>query len=347
MERVLVCLTCSTRGHEVTFPSFKRQVLDELNADLALALAIDPRYDHSNPYWQRARYRWTIPDSHDYGEAFDSAQRWLRERDNVVAPDWRSILRIKGIWLSGVRPGPPAGQRSVVALALCCRSLVLRHLQQDGLLDRYDRFVISRSDFMWLSPHPPLSILDRHRIWIPQGEDYGGLNDRHMVVSRDDVVNGLNLIEAILLQPLELYEQMKQNDEWNSETFLLHHFTRKGLVHRVSRFPAVMYLARDKRDHTPTWSRGTYDAALGHFIKYDTEFDSARAFATIISSRADWEGGAWKQFDPATVTPRPMSMQSRILTALDTLSWALRRPGRLVRLWRFVLRIVRPTGTTE
>ena len=345
MERVLVCVTCSTRGHEVTFPSFKRQVLDELNADLALAIAIDHRYDHSNPFWQHARYRWTIPDSHDYGEAFDSAQRWLCQRDNIPAPDWRSILRIKGIWLGGI--GPPETQPSACALALFCRSLLLRHLQQDGLLDRYDRFVITRSDFMWLCPHPPLSILDQHRIWIPEGEDYGGLADRHLVVSRDDVVNGLNLIEAILLRPLELYEQMKHQDEWNSEEFLLHHFTRNGLVHKVSRFPAVMYLARYKRDHTPTWSRGRYDAALGHFIKYDTEFDSARAFATVISSRADWEGEAWKQFDPTTVASRPLSMQSRVLTALDTISWALRRPGRLGRLLRFFIRIVRRTETAE
>ena len=31
MERVLVCLLASTRAHQLTFPSFKRQVLDELN----------------------------------------------------------------------------------------------------------------------------------------------------------------------------------------------------------------------------------------------------------------------------------------------------------------------------
>ena len=34
-ERVLVCLLASTRAHQLTFPSFKRQVLDELKGSLA------------------------------------------------------------------------------------------------------------------------------------------------------------------------------------------------------------------------------------------------------------------------------------------------------------------------
>jgi hypothetical protein len=37
-----------------------------------------------------------------------------------------------------------------------------------------------------LRPHPPLSLLQpAQAVWIPSGEDYyGGLNDRHAVLSR-------------------------------------------------------------------------------------------------------------------------------------------------------------------
>jgi hypothetical protein len=65
MEKVLVCLLAKTRAHRVTFPSFKRQVLDELNGDLALALLVDEKYDYANPLWQLAKYRWTAPDYSD------------------------------------------------------------------------------------------------------------------------------------------------------------------------------------------------------------------------------------------------------------------------------------------
>ena len=341
MERVLVCVTCSTRGHEVTFPSFKRQVLDQLNADLALALAIDEQYDYRNPFWQHARYRWTAPDYSDYGDAFDLAQRVLCHADNATAPDWRSLLRIKGIWLGGILSPDP--QPSASAILPFCRWLLLHGLQQDHVLDRYDRFVITRSDFVWRCPHPPLSVLDPGGIWVPDGENYDGLADRHLVVSRADVVDCLNLIEAILLRPLELYEEMKHRSDWNNEQVWMHHLGRKGLLHKVRRFPYVMYLARDKRDDSPTWSRGRYDAALGHCIKYETEFDSANAFATVIRNRADWESGEWQQFDPAAVASHPVSLASRLMDGWYGLLWALKRPGRIRRFWRFCSRTVRLT----
>jgi len=44
-----------------------------------------------------------------------------------------------------------------------------------GLLERYDRFVITRSDFIWDCPHPPLSVLSPDAIWFPDGEYGGGL----------------------------------------------------------------------------------------------------------------------------------------------------------------------------
>ena len=144
--------------------------------------------------------------------------------------------------LAGANPRrrPAAKQCSIL---LFLRWLLLHGLQQDDVLDRYDRFVITRSDFVWLCPHPPLSVLDRGAIWFPNGEHYGGLNDRHLVVSRADVVNCLNVIEDILLHPIQLYEEMKHlsTDPGTTEQFLAHHLGRKGLLHKVKVFPYVMY----------------------------------------------------------------------------------------------------------
>ena len=50
---------------------------------------------------------------------------------------------------------------------------------------RYDRVVSSRLDFRWYAPHPPAWRLPPSRVWIPEGSDfYGGLNDRHALLSR-------------------------------------------------------------------------------------------------------------------------------------------------------------------
>ena len=319
MERVLVCLIASTRAHQLTFPSFKRQVLDELNGDLALALAINEKYDYANPFWQHAKYRWTAPDFRDYGDGFDLAQRWLCRQHNVHAPDWRVMLQIKGDWQGAIQSPDPQGTASSVQSF--CRWLLLHSLQQDEILDRYDRFVITRSDFVRLSPHPPLSILDRSSIWVPAGEDHGGLNDRHLVVSRADVANCLNLIEDMLLYPKELYEEMRDQPGyhlWNNELLFAYHLKRKGILHKVKRFPYVMYLARDVNDLSPTSSEGRYEPAVGHYVKFNKEYRLARVYATIIRSRADWENGAWRSFNPALVDFRQDSLSRRLHYALES-----------------------------
>jgi hypothetical protein len=307
---------------------------------LALALTIDEKYDYANPFWQHAKYRWTAPDFSDYGEAFDLAQRWLCQERNVPALDWRSMLRLGGIWKGGILSNNP--QPSATSMLFFCRWLLLRGLQQDGVLDRYDRFVITRSDFVWLCPHPPLSVLDREAIWFPNGEFYGGLTDRHIVVSRADVVNCLNIIEDILLHPTQLYEQMKDQPRWNIEQFLQDHLRRKGLLHKVKLFPYVMYTARQVQDVSPTWREGRYEPAIGHFVKYEDELRAAMAYATIIRTRGDWENQAWMQFDPASASAAfpPVSRLRRIRWTYEASLSALKRPGRFGRLVRFCKRVL-------
>jgi hypothetical protein len=345
VEKVLVCLLASTRAHQLTFPSFKRHVLDELNADLALALAIDENYDYANRYWQHAKYRWTAPNFSDVGELFDLAQRWLCHQHNMPAQDWRPMLQIRGIWQGGIRS--PYPQQTMSSIQTFCRWLLLSGLQQDEILDRYDRFVISRSDFVWLCPHPPLSILDRNAIWVPDGEDYSGLNDRHLVVSRADVVNCLNVIDDILLRPIQLYEEMRNEPGhyyWNNELFFAHHLRRKGLFDKVKRFAYVMYMARQASDENPTWSRGRYEPAVRHYVKYDKEFRAARSYAMIIRSRADWEKGEWRLFDPALAVSAPVSLLRHVRYVCETgyvkIQSALRRPGRVRRFARFIERML-------
>jgi hypothetical protein len=346
MESVLVCIFPTTRAHRVSFKSIKRHVLDELKADLALAVTIDENYDYENRFWQHAKYRWTAPNfDRDLGEAYDFAQSWACQQNNVPAPDWRLMLQIEGVWQGGIRCQSP--QPSHSAIFPFGRWLLLRGLQQDGVLDRYDRFVLTRSEFVWLCPHPPLSILDREAIWVPDGActtgwpDYGGLNDRHLVVSRADVVNCLNVIEDILLHPAELYEELKRKEDLNNEQILAHHLDRKGLLHKVKRFPNVGYLAREVSDDQRSWSWGDYEPAVGHYVKYVDEYRASSGYATLIRSRADWEKGAWRQFDYSVVANlAPRSSFSRRVWH----SWkapyyrvlsALRRPGRLRRLMSF------------
>lgn len=62
----------------------------------------------------------------------------------------------------------------------------------------YRRVVVSRLDYIWLAPHPPLSLLEESCAWVPQAEDAGGLADRHAVLSREHAEAYLGRWEMII-----------------------------------------------------------------------------------------------------------------------------------------------------
>lgn len=48
----------------------------------------------------------------------------------------------------------------------------------------YERVLFTRLENHWLAPHPPLALLSADRVWVPAGEDNGGVNDRHWLSPR-------------------------------------------------------------------------------------------------------------------------------------------------------------------
>ena len=52
MSRTLVIVLSETRASELTFDSFKKNVIDELNADLCVCIGINPNYDYNNPFYK-------------------------------------------------------------------------------------------------------------------------------------------------------------------------------------------------------------------------------------------------------------------------------------------------------
>jgi hypothetical protein len=317
-ERTLVCILAKTRAADVTFPAFERHVLRELDADLAVALTLDAGYDQDNPYLQRARYRWIAPDPQDYGQLFDEAQAELCRERGLAAPRWRDLLAFGGTWAGRIRSA--YAHPSATAVLIYSRWLLLRNLQREGLLDRYDRFVITRSDFQWLCPHPPWSVLAPENVWVPADHHWSGINDRHMVVRSIDVEPCLNLLEEILLRPAELAQAMSERTEWNDEQLLALQLRRRGLAAQVREFPYVMYLVRSPRDRSATWSAGRYDPWAGHFVKYESEFRSARAMSGVVRNRVDWEQGAWRSLDTSRWMPPDNGAAHRLLDRAKTVT---------------------------
>jgi hypothetical protein len=278
-HRTLVIVLGQLRAHQLTWENFKQNVLGQLDADLAVCVPDDAFFDRANPFYTNARFRWLVPDSPDLSDTFDHIRQQIGSSE-----DWRVLCDVKGLWLGKI---PLSGQKGAAAILYVLRWFMLRNIRTEGLDRVYDRFVITRSDFFYACPHPPLECLTADRLWIPDGEDYGGLCDRHLVVSAEHLVASCDLIDDLLHHPRQLRNAMIGNPHWNIEQIIAFHLSRNGLISRVERFPYIMFLVRATGDPT-AWSVGDYVPDVNMVVKYPSELHEAERFRQLIRSSDDW-----------------------------------------------------------
>lgn len=354
MSKTLVIILSETRAHELTFANFKKNVVDELNADLCLCIGVKPDYDYTNPFYQLAKHKFLYEEPDDFGVAFDYAYNLLTKNapryerfenlntlygkldhplhstenirhyanidednidlslsnvddDEIVIhtkkfPDescrgqtygirkkidgndvkqehvitykrrihWREFLKIKFQFLGGIRD-PQYQHPGSAGILIFFRWVLLQNLIHSDLINQYDRFVITRSDFIYELPHPKLELMQESNIWIPDSEHYGGYTDRHVVLSRRHVEPYLNILTNMVLQSNEYFQKMRHKDDWNLEQLIYFHLEQNGVRRDVKGFPYIMYSARGVNG-TSTWATGVFSESHGYFIKYLSEF---------------------------------------------------------------------------
>ncbi len=279
-ESVLVIILSETRAYEHTFELFKKNMLDMMNADLCLCVADNHREDKNNPFYQHAKYVWTYDEPDDWGDAFDAIQQ-----NKGLQSNWRKLLEIKDQWLGGIKGAEE--HPGSAGILLFFRWFLKESILKNNILDKYDRFIITRSDFIHQIPHVPLKFLDPQYIWIPDGEDYGGYTDRHIIVQRNEILNVLSIGEKIVTTPKELYSEMLFSTKWNLEKYIKFSFTKLNLVPRVRRFPYTMYCVRSPGGHT-RWRSGSFNENLGYFIKYEGEYRNYKLASVLVKKKEDW-----------------------------------------------------------
>jgi hypothetical protein len=150
--------------------------------------------------------------------------------------------------------------------------VLLKNLIENDLISKYDRFIITRSDFIYELPHPKLELMNENNIWIPDGEHYKGYTDRHVVLSKTNIEPYLNILNNLVFKSHEYFNKMKNKDDWNLEQLIKFNLEENKVLHLVKEFPYIMYSVRSENGST-RWSRGTYSRNLGYYIKYKTEYD--------------------------------------------------------------------------
>jgi len=357
MSKILVIVLSETRASELTFDSFKKNVIDELNADLCLCIGVNSDYEYSNPFYQLAKYKFTYNEPDDFGDAFEYAYNLLSKNrhkyecleninmlcgkiknpkqstENIIYyenhkiiqnlddlddfsddeiiihtkdfPDdlwknqvygiknsnndifvnqenvitykkplyWREFLKVKDQFLGGIKDNNNQHPGSA-GILIFFRWFLLKNLIDNDLINKYDRFIITRSDFIYQLPHPKVEHMNENCIWIPDCEHYGGYTDRHVILSKNNIESYLNILNNLVLRSNEYFIKMKNKNDWNLEQLIKFHLEQNNVLHLVKEFPYIMYSVRNING-TTRWSQGNFSNELGYYIKYKSEYDTS------------------------------------------------------------------------
>lgn len=276
-NQTLIVILAETRAHELTFDLFEENFQKVLNADLALCVGNNKNTNkHHNKFYENSKFIWEIEEPDTAENLYDEVSK-----KNNYGEEWKNILReSEGIAFSKLF----TTDNPAVSFLYYFRWLLLQNIISHNLLQTYQWFVVTRSDFMWKIPHPKCEYLNPEHIYVPDGQHYRGINDRHIIISNKYIEKSLGILDYILNHPREMLDAGN-----NIEMLLKHYFKQAGIYNRIYMYPYTMYTVRTK-DGPGVWKRGTYDESLGYCIKYKEEYESYLKYSTLIKCQEDWEG---------------------------------------------------------
>jgi hypothetical protein len=162
--------------------------------------------ERSASLYERSKFVWEFDEYENWSGAVDEAFD-LTSSDSKAK--WRVLARATAP--NGPFGGTKEDPTSSGVINMLARHFVLEKLDELHLFEQYDRFVITRTDQFYPCPLH-MDALDPTKVWIPSGEDWGGVCDRFMIVSKDDIRNVLSLLETAVLDP-ERYQGWYGNIE--------------------------------------------------------------------------------------------------------------------------------------
>lgn len=245
MEKSLLILSGLPRGGESTWKTMSKFVLDSIGSDLAICYGSNleiPRYLE-----EACTYKWEIDEPEDWKEYF-----YKNYPENSV--NYLELGRETGLENSGL-------------IGFAIKDIIMK--EYINTLLKYDQIIYSRYDLYHVDHHP---VLDNNFIWIAEGEDYGGVNDRHFIFPSKnaeeilDVCGYINNKNSIKELP----------DLINTESVWYKHLESKKLDTKIKRYKKHYFTVSAPGDST-RWRVAEYKLYFSNNLKlkYPNEFISS------------------------------------------------------------------------
>ncbi len=241
-RKYLVILAGSPRGGEKTWESLYRYVIKPLDADLAICCGKNISKDSS--LYLNAKYKWLFDEYEDWIE-------YYRKNKYLNAIEYLKNGLNSGLFNSG-------------SVHFAIKDIILKNYI--NTIEEYDYIIYTRFDQFYLDFHPRLN---EENIFIPEGQDYFGICDRHAAFPSKYAKQFLDICEFI---------NRKQSSEnlpeyLNCETAYLSHLEYLNLYKNVKRMKRFQFTTSTKGD-TTRWRIAIYKLWLVKNIKlkYPEEF---------------------------------------------------------------------------
>mmetsp|Transcript_31333 Transcript_31333/g.66686 ORF Transcript_31333/g.66686 Transcript_31333/m.66686 type:complete len:326 (-) Transcript_31333:471-1448(-) len=267
-NKALVILMGNLRGGEKAWETLYANVLPQDSGSADLALIVQDNFTNypNASLLNMAKYVWTFPGFDDWADALDlvNGTEW---RETHLPKFRAALVESKG---STILFGPLKGFAGSGMLIFMIRWFLVEHLKEHDIVNKYDRFVITRTDHFYFCRHEfsKLDLRD-NTIWVPEGEEWGGYTDRHLVVGRENLFDALDIMPQLIGKPFE-YDESKHH---NTERFIKFVWMSKSL--NVKKFPRVMFTCGT--DFDAGWRKAAWVSGIpGVFAKYKDEFFLAR-----------------------------------------------------------------------
>mmetsp|Transcript_13139 Transcript_13139/g.20040 ORF Transcript_13139/g.20040 Transcript_13139/m.20040 type:complete len:678 (-) Transcript_13139:849-2882(-) len=258
--KILVIIMGNIRGGEKAWQTFYKHMLDVNSADLALVIGKVPEMQRNSSLFARAKYLYEFPEFQDWGDAVEQE----------YGSDWKKYILpyANDKWGTFGGIGKKQGSGAVIFVI---RWYVAKFLLENNLIEKYDRFVLTRSDHYYGCDHD-LKLLDNEYMWVPKGEDYKyGITDRHLVCNQGQVLNALDIYPPILRNP-EKFASKNFADK-NPEELIRLRWEQEGLWPWVRRFDRVMFTCAIEGDKTRWTQKSKTTVKEGVFLKYEYEYE--------------------------------------------------------------------------
>jgi hypothetical protein len=205
--KTLFCIIGNLRGGDLPYQSF----VDNFGDTVDLALCVGNTYKESK-YRNIAKYIWEIDESNDiiWETIYDS-----------VSTKWRDLNHIENLW------GPYKGLAGSGMIICSFRQILYQQLLKIEDISKYDRFVLTRADHVYVNNFLPE--VESGKIYLPEGEECGGVTDRFSVAKYPEFMKSLQIIDFIQNNPYLLTNNVVAN---NVEKYLkqFYEFTNLDIV---------------------------------------------------------------------------------------------------------------------